>query len=131
MRKVWVKMCASFILFGLLSCNRSAMDQRVDFTIDMSTPDNSPLQNLGGYVYHNDIIIIHDAFGNFYALSKYCTLDLSILNYIASPSYLQCPVDQTEFATNGSVLNARNGAAGLTTYLTAQNGNYLRIYSRI
>lgn len=47
--------------------------QNVDFTLDLNNPSYSAIMNKGGYVYNNNIIIVHNSSDQYIALSDICT----------------------------------------------------------
>jgi hypothetical protein len=118
-------------LFAVListSCNKDN-NNNIDFTIDITQQQFSQLQNLGGSVVYNGIIIAYTALPYTYsAVSAYCTVDNDVLSYNASQSYFVCPLNHT-FNTAGTCTDDP-GAPPLIVYHTnLTNNTLLQIYS--
>ena len=100
----------------------------VDFTLDMSDPSNAALTSNGGYLVKNDIIVVHTGGTTYYALSSKCTHQGATVQFDAANNRVHCPAHQSNFATNGTVINGPASSA-LKTYNTSLSGNSLRVFS--
>ncbi|MEO6882470.1 MAG: Rieske 2Fe-2S domain-containing protein [Bacteroidia bacterium] len=98
----------------------------VNFTIDITQPAYSALQNNGGYVYANSIIIAKSNSGAFLALYDVCTHAGCTIQF--NGNQFPCPCHGSLFDTNGNVVT---GPASIPVkkYNTSLSGNLLRIFS--
>ena len=128
-----------FILSGLLctafSCKKNpatSAPSNVDFTIDITTADNNPLKNNGGYEIKNNILIIRYDNGptkRFYATQGSCTYAQCNLQYVSADLVIQCPCHGCLFDVLTGTATQGPATVPLGTYLTTLNGNSLRIHS--
>ncbi|MGM0532782.1 MAG: ubiquinol-cytochrome c reductase iron-sulfur subunit [Bacteroidota bacterium] len=102
-------------------------DDKVDFTIDLSDEDYSDLQEEGGYVYENDIIIAYLGDDEYFALSKICTHNQCTVEYNEGKELLECPCHGSEFEIDGDVASGP-AEDPLKEYNTELDGQTLRIY---
>jgi cytochrome b6-f complex iron-sulfur subunit len=100
----------------------------VDFTLDLTAPENAPLKTLGGYIYNGSIIVARIASGAYVAASSICTHAGGTVNYTLSINRFYCPNHGSTFATDGSVANGPAGSP-LKLYNTTLSGNSLRVFS--
>jgi len=105
----------------------SGGDDKVDFTIDLTNDDNSDLNQEGGYVYQNDIIIAYLGNEEYIALSKVCTHQGCTVEYDHADGQIECDCHGSVFSTSGSVLEGPAESA-LQEYNTELNGQDLRVY---
>ncbi|MFD1143973.1 ubiquinol-cytochrome c reductase iron-sulfur subunit [Larkinella insperata] len=102
----------------------------LDVTLDLTQPDFKSLQTIGGYAYHEDILIARVKNGNYVALSKTCTHQSSTVMYRANNDDIYCPTHGSQYNTAGVVtVPAASGQKNLTQYKTTVTGNSLRITS--
>ena len=98
----------------------------VDFTLDLSLPANAPLNNPGGFVYSNGVIVAKTTAGNIIAVSQSCTHQGVDVNYVGSSNMFYCPSHGSTFTNSGAVNNGpANGP--LKQYTTTVTGNKVRI----
>lgn len=124
-------LCGLALVPGLLnSCSKSSTttNKNVNFTLDLSSSTNSALQNVGGYVVSNDVIVIRTGSGSFVALSALCTHQGCTVGYNANSKQLVCPCHGGTFDTNGTVL-AGPPPKPLQKFTVTQSGNTLTIKS--
>jgi len=124
-------LCGLALVPGLLnSCSKSSTttNKNVNFTLDLSSSTNSALQNVGGYVVSNDVIVIRTGSGSFVALSALCTHQGCTVGYNANSQKLVCPCHGGTFDTNGTVL-AGPPPKPLQKFTVTQSGNTLTIKS--
>ncbi len=98
-----------------------------DFTLDLSTPAYSSLNTVGRYVVANRIVIARVSSTVFAAVTQVCSHE-GKLKVIYQNAEFYCTEHGAKFDTNGRGLN-NNGKNGLTVYMTALNGNLLRVFS--
>jgi cytochrome b6-f complex iron-sulfur subunit len=102
-------------------------DDKVDFTIDLSDNDYSDLQDEGGYVYENDIIIAYLGNDEYFALSKICTHQQCTVDYSHEKELVVCDCHGFEYEIDGDVVSGP-AEDPLKEYNTELDGQSLRIY---
>ncbi|MBY0436266.1 MAG: Rieske (2Fe-2S) protein [Cyclobacteriaceae bacterium] len=100
----------------------------VDFTLDLSQSANAALQNPGGFISANGVIVARISTTEFTALSRACTHQGTPVNFVASNQTFNCPNHNSNFSKDGSVLNGP-ASSPLRKYQTSLNGNSLRVFS--
>jgi cytochrome b6-f complex iron-sulfur subunit len=104
----------------------------VNFTLDLSNSANSSLNNVGGSVYNNDVIVarISSALSSssFVALSKICTHNGCTVSYFGSSSHFVCSCHNGIFDTSGNVVSGPPPSA-LSKYNVTLSGNILTVAS--
>jgi Rieske Fe-S protein len=106
------------------SCSKkSDPAPNVDFTL----PENSALQNPGGSLAKNGVIIARISTAEFTALSRACTHEGTAVNYQSSQQNFLCPNHLSKFDKNGSVLNGP-ASSPLRKYNTELTGTSLRVF---
>ena len=115
---------------SLVNCTNQAdpAPANADFTIDLTTSQYNPLNNVGGSVSANGIIIARLSTTEFVALSRSCTHEGTSVNYRSSQKDFQCPSHGARFSTTGSVLQGP-AKRSLVKYNTQLSGNSLRVFS--
>jgi len=94
----------------------------------LNDPANSALNNVGGFIYKNDIIITQVSTGNYVAVSKICTHQQCTVEYNSSGKKYNCPCHGSTFDTNGDVINGP-ATIKLQEYNTSLTSNILRVFS--
>lgn len=130
-----------FLAPAMTSCSKSLDDSSgstttpgttnsgaVDFTLDLTSPTYSALNNNGGSVIKDNIIIAKTSSGAFVAVSSVCTHQGSTIGYDNAGSRFHCPNHGSNFGTDGSVLNGP-ALTALKKYNTQLSGTSLRIYA--
>jgi cytochrome b6-f complex iron-sulfur subunit len=107
--------------------NGDDSDEKVDFTIDLSNEDYSDLQEEGGYVYENNIIIAYLGNEEYIALSKICTHQQCTVEYSREKELVVCDCHGSEFELDGDVASGPADEP-LQEYNTELDGQALRIY---
>jgi len=105
------------------SCSKSAAS--VNFNLDLTQAANMALQQTGGYVISNNVIIINTGSG-YVALSDICTHAGCALFYDNSTRTLPCLCHGSLFNTNGTVLRGP-AITSLQKFTVTQSGNTLHI----
>ncbi len=129
-----------FVAPILASCGKNVLDTTgivvpntgggtvVDFTLDLTQSAYSSLNNSGGSLVVNSIIVAKTVSGSYVALSAVCTHQGGLLGYDAGNNRFHCPNHGANFATDGSVLNGPAQTA-LRKYNVQLTGNSLRVYA--
>ena len=94
-------------------------------TLDLTLPAYSALNNAGGYVIAQGIIVANTS-GGYIALSSECTHQGCTVSYNSASNNLPCACHGSVFSTNGSVVNGPATAA-LKSYSVSKTGNVLTI----
>jgi cytochrome b6-f complex iron-sulfur subunit len=97
----------------------------VNFTLDLTKPENAALNTPGGSVVSNGIVIIALA-SSFTALSQTCTHQGCKVNYDDSSNNLVCPCHGGTYNIDGKVI-AGPPPAPLKKYTVTKNGDILTI----
>lgn len=95
-------------------------------TIDLNAAAYSSLQNVGGYVYFGNIIIIRTGTSSYVAMSKVCTHQGCTVTYNSSAKEVYCPCHGSVFSNTGAVLQGPAPVA-LKTYNVTVSGSTLTI----
>lgn len=116
--------------YSMFACSSEAdpTPANVDFTLDLSSSQYSALNNVGGSVASNGIIIVRLNSSKFTALSRACTHQGTAINYRSSQNDFLCPNHGARFSTTGSVLEGPARTA-LRKYNTELTGTSLRVFS--
>ena len=127
-----------FLAPVVTSCSKSLTDTTtnpgtgsnnpVDFTLDLTSPTYAALNNVGGSIIKDSIIIAKTSAGTYVALSSICTHQGSTIGFESSASRFHCPNHGSNFGLDGSVQNGPATAA-LKKFNTALTGNSLRIFA--
>jgi cytochrome b6-f complex iron-sulfur subunit len=99
----------------------------IDFTLDLNDAAYSTLNTVGRYVIANRIVIARISSTTFAAVTQVCSHEGRV-KVIYQNAQFYCTEHGAKFDVNGRGLNS-NGKNGLTVYLTALNGNLLRVFS--
>jgi cytochrome b6-f complex iron-sulfur subunit len=100
----------------------------VDMTLDLTQPANQALNNVGGSIVNNRIIIARVSTTSVIAVSSECTHQGTTVQFQLNNNRFYCQSHGSTFALNGSVTNGPASKA-LTKYNTTLNGNSLRVFS--
>ena len=95
-------------------------------TIDLSKSAYSDLGNVGGYVYDQNMIIIHTGDSQYVALSKICTHQGCTVGYNSSANQIVCPCHGARYSLDGAVLRGPANRP-LTKYVVTIDNNTLII----
>jgi cytochrome b6-f complex iron-sulfur subunit len=123
---------SSLLLASCLgSCKKSSAEDvspapDVDFTIDISQPAYSALNNPGEYIYANGVIIAKTIAGNLIAVSKACTHAGTDVVYQSNANNFYCPNHGAVFTAAGTVTTGPAQTA-LKQYIVSVTGNTVRI----
>jgi cytochrome b6-f complex iron-sulfur subunit len=95
-------------------------------TLDLTLPANAALNNTGGSLITQDVIVINTGGGNYSALSSICTHQGCTVAYNSGAGNIQCPCHGSVYTTGGSVVTGPAPSA-LTKYAVKVSGNILTI----
>lgn len=112
------------ILFN--ACSEDDMEPAGKTTIDLGNSSFAALQDIGGFAYSGDIIIIRTGESTYIALSKICTHQGCTVSYNSSTNQLPCPCHGSLYTISGAVVNGPAENA-LKAYTVSKAGNILTI----
>ncbi len=95
-------------------------------TIDLTNATYANLQNVGGYVYKSDIIIVRVSDAQYIALSSVCTHQGCTVQYSSTDTAIVCPCHGSKYTTLGAVTQGP-ATASLKKYSVKVDGNTLTI----
>lgn len=114
---------------ALFSCSQNdPAPSYVDFTLDLTTGQNSALNTVGGSVSANGVIVARLSTTEFVALSRSCTHEGTGVNYRSNQKDFYCPNHGARFSTTGAVLQGP-AKTSLRRYNTELTGSSLRVFS--
>lgn len=99
----------------------------VDFTLDLTESANSSLNNIGGSLIRNGIVIGKVSQTEFSAVSQACTHQGTTVQFQQSNNRFHCPNHGSNFNLNGGVINGP-ATSPLKKFNTELNGNLLRVF---
>ena len=112
-------------LFESCSTTSTTGPTNVNFTLDLTRAANAALNNVGGYVYSNSVIVIRYSATAYYAFSQVCTHQGCQVGFTGTA--LACPCHGGMFnATTGAVISGPPNS-GLTKFTVTKNGNILTV----
>ena len=100
----------------------------LDFTLDLNATENAALNNNGGFLVKNGVIVARTTGGVFIAVAAACTHQGTIIQYQGNNSRFFCPNHGSTFSESGSVLNGP-ASSDLKQYKTELNGKNLRVFA--
>jgi len=95
-------------------------------TIDLTLPANSALNNEGGSIIVQSIIVANTGNMTFVALDSACTHTGCTVDYNLAGGKFICPCHQSEYSTTGAVL-AGPAPTALKSYPVSKAGDILTI----
>ncbi|WP_373552733.1 ubiquinol-cytochrome c reductase iron-sulfur subunit [Haliscomenobacter sp.] len=98
----------------------------VDFTLDLNASENAVLNNNGGFLVKNGVIVARTTGGTYIAVAAACTHEGTIIQYQGNNSRFFCPNHSSTFSESGGVLNGPATTA-LKQYKTELSGTNLRV----
>ena len=110
------------------SCAEESVDPNVDFTLDLTSSENSALLNTGGSLARQGVIIARISSTEFVALRRACTHEGTDVNYQSTKQNFRCPNHGSEFSKTGAV-QIGPATRPLKQYNTELTGNELRVFS--
>jgi cytochrome b6-f complex iron-sulfur subunit len=97
-----------------------------DITIDLTLPQYAALNNAGGAVIVQTIIVVNTTGTSYIALSSVCTHQGCTVGYDTQSRIFQCPCHGSQYAQTGSVINGPATIA-LKSFPVSKSGNILTI----
>lgn len=127
---------ATFALINCVGCSKNSNSASgdtsgptgIDFVLDLTATANASLNNNGGYLSTNGVIVARSMSGTYIAVQRSCTHESYGLIYQGSANRFYCANHGATFSESGTVTNGP-ASRSLTTYHTQLTGNSLRIYS--
>ncbi|MCJ7467858.1 MAG: Rieske (2Fe-2S) protein [Maribacter sp.] len=95
------------------------------FTVDLSASTSSKLQNTGGYLTKNNVVVAKDLKGEYVAATVVCSHELR-KDIIFNNDEFYCTAHGARFDLTGKGIN-NDGKRGLRIYATSLEGNILSI----
>jgi len=101
----------------------------VDFTIDLNSTEGQGLQNNGGFILKNFVVVVKNLQGNFIAASQICShQQTEAVRFIEDDGGIfSCSTHGSQFNQTGQPLNSITNNP-LKIFQTALNGNILRVF---
>lgn len=100
----------------------------IDFTIDLSQAANAQLNNNGGFIYSNGVIVARTLSGSFIAVQQICTHESYSVVYQGNQHQFYCGGHGATFSEDGTVTSGPPKRS-LAKFNTTLNGNILRVYA--
>ncbi|MCK9413052.1 MAG: Rieske (2Fe-2S) protein [Prolixibacteraceae bacterium] len=101
----------------------------VDFTLDLTSPTYAALNNNGGSIVKDNIIVARTAAGTFVALTSICShQQYNPIAFESANNRFHCPNHGSNFGLDGAVINGPATSA-LKKYNVQLTGTNLRIYA--
>ena len=121
--------CSKTITDATTTSGSTTNGGAVDFTLDLTSPTYTSLNNNGGSVVKDNIIIARTSGGAFVAVSSVCThQQYNPIAFESAASRFHCPNHGSNFGTDGSVINGP-ALSALKKYNTQLTGTSLRVYA--
>jgi cytochrome b6-f complex iron-sulfur subunit len=114
--------CGTTALLGFMD---SCQKQSNTITVDLSLPANAALNNVGGSVVTQNVIVMKTSSG-YEALSLICTHAGCLVSFNSGAQQFDCPCHGGRYDINGNVLSGPPPAP-LTKYTTALSGHILTV----
>ena len=101
----------------------------IDFTIDLTSSAAAPLQNNGGFILQNLVVVARNLEGNFVAASQVCShQQTEEVRFVSDDGgTFFCSTHGSRFNQQGTPLNTITNNP-LTIYNTELNGDMLRVF---
>ncbi len=111
-------------------CSQDSVAPRsdVDFTLDLTDSANAALQNNGGFVVRQGVIVARTVNGEFIAVSAACTHQGTTVQYQVNNNRFFCPNHGSNFSESGAVINGPANRP-LQRFSTELMGDLLRIFA--
>lgn len=100
---------------------------KIDFTLNLADATNAVLNNNGGFLVKNGVIVARTQGGVYIAVAAACTHQGTIIQYQGNNQRFFCPNHGSTFSETGSVLNGPATGA-LKQYRTELSGSSLRVF---
>lgn len=104
----------------------------IDFTLDLEASENSALQENGGYVLKNSVVVAKNLEGEYVAASQVCSHQgYDEVRFVSqNGGIFYCDVHGSQFEQNGTPVNQVDSATAkpLKIFQTELNGSELRVF---
>jgi len=104
----------------------------IDFTVDLSSSEAANLENNGGFILKNDVVLARNLEGTLIAASQICSHQgYDQVRFVSDDGGIfYCDVHGSRFEQNGTPLNqiGNTTAKALKVYQTSLTGNILRVF---
>ena len=103
----------------------------VDFTIDLESSEAQKLNNNGGFILKNLVVVVRNLEGNFVAASQVCSHQgYDSVRFLDEDGVFYCDVHGSRFGQDGSPLNKidTEPAKALKIFNTELTGTMLRVF---
>ena len=133
-RSKFLKVLGSGAVLACTGCLASCSSKsdptptNVNFTLDLSLPENAALATVGGSLSKSGVILARLSTTAFAAVSIACTHEGTSVTYQTAQQNFFCPNHGSKFDKSGTVLNGPASKA-LQKYNTELTGNSLRVFS--
>lgn len=114
--------------FGGCTSDSEDEAETLDFTLNLSESANAALQNNGGFLIRNGVIVARTTAGAYIAVAAACTHQGTLVQYQGGNRRFFCPNHGSNFAEDGSVINGPANRP-LKQYQTQLTGTVLRVFS--
>jgi cytochrome b6-f complex iron-sulfur subunit len=113
---------------GLVSCSaeEDPAPTDIDLSLDLNSTENTALQNVGGSLSRDGVIIARLSATEFAAVSRACTHQGTPVNFRPTQRDFFCSNHGSVFSTSGGVVQGPANRP-LRQYRTALSGNILRV----
>ncbi len=99
----------------------------VDFTLNLTQPENANLGSNGGFIYKDGIIVARTTSGNYIAVAMACTHQGTAVVFDGPNNRFVCNNHGSLFSTTG-VVNNGPASTNLKQYSTTLTGSMLRVF---
>ncbi|MBU2905159.1 Rieske (2Fe-2S) protein [Arenibacter algicola] len=103
----------------------SPSSSSVPFTVDLSASEAGKLQNNGGYIIKNNVVIAKNLEGKYVAATVICSHEFK-KKVVFKNNEFYCGEHDARFDQNGKGLNSK-GSKGLKIYTTSISGSILTV----
>lgn len=121
---------AGILMAGCLNSCKKEYQQiippDVNFTLDLSTPENAPLRFNGGYIYKSGIIIARTSSGQIIAVAQACTHVGTTVEFQSNNNQFYCPNHGATFTNTGSIIQGPVNMP-LKQYAVTENGTVVTV----
>lgn len=113
---------------GLFKGNTDPYTGKINFTLDLSLPQNVKLKTIGQFLTAGQVVVANTKSGAFVALQNECTHDGGLLSYRITQNDFLCSFHNGLFNTDGSV-KAAPPKRPVQTYIVAvsADGNTISV----
>lgn len=100
----------------------------VNFTLNLNDAGNAVLNNNGGFLIKDGVIVARTTAGAYIAVAAACPHEGTLLQFQGNSQRFYCPNHGSTFSESGNVLNGP-ASRDLKQYKTELTGTNLRVFS--